>query len=157
MTVNIETLEAAARTVSPEYIGKAHKVIAATGDFYLVENERGDVDEYGDLIEYRVELDTQTCSCKAGQYGFTHCRNGYCKHLVWATAAQMEETQAMAEQAIAAATAILQASAPKREHLLVSNGVEASAAEYDRIMNATPAAGWQKAKFPTRKPFSLMR
>lgn len=157
MAINIQTLEAAAREVSPEFIGKAHKIIAATGDFYLVENERGDVDEHGDLIEYRVELDTQTCSCKAGQYGFIHCKNGYCKHLLWATAAQLEETAAMAEMAIAEATAILQASAPTREHLLVSNGIEASAAEYDRVMTATPKPGWQKAKFPTRKPFSLMR
>lgn len=139
MAINIETLEAAAREVSPEYIGKAHKIIAATGDFWIVENEAGDYNEHGELIEYKVDLVHHTCTCKAGKLNFTRCRNGYCKHLVWATAAELEETQAMAEQAIAAATAILQASATnKRAHHLVIDGKVATAAEYDRIMNAKP-------------------
>lgn len=156
MAINLQTLEAAARTVSPELIGKAHKIIAATGDFYLVENERGDYNAQG-LIEYKVDLVNHTCTCKAGEFGFTHCRNGYCKHLVWATAAQLEETQAMAEQAIAAATAILQASATnKRAHHLVIDGKVATEAEYDRIMNAQPRST-KHVPLNRQAGFNLMR
>lgn len=154
--IHTDTLEVQARTVSPEFIGKAHKILCSTGDFYLVENERGDVDENGDLIEYRVDLHAGTCTCKAGSFGFLYCRNGFCKHILWATAAELEESTAMAEIAIAQATAILQAKPAQPAFYGCVNGVAVTEDEYKDLFNRTPAPT-TNVKFPTRKPFSLMR
>jgi hypothetical protein len=81
-------------TVTSEQIGRCHKVLASTGNFYLVESEADS------RVEYKVAWTKQhgfTCQCKAGQVGFVHCRNGYCKHVLWSVACEAELQAAMKE------------------------------------------------------------
>lgn len=88
--------------ITSEQIGMAHAVIGPDGKkFYLVENSRGELDGDGNVIEYKVTHHPHfgyQCTCKAGQYGFAHCKN-YCWHVRASIACAQEEREAMAEQA----------------------------------------------------------
>jgi hypothetical protein len=83
-------------SITPEQIGKCTKVLDCQThqNFYLVENESGNIDDEGHLIEYKVTYSSKMgfqCTCKAGQEGLVYCKNGYCKHVAWAVAAAKEE------------------------------------------------------------------
>jgi hypothetical protein len=71
-------------TVTAEQIAKVDRYFDYQKNKYfcLVENERGDTDEQGDIIRYRVESHNGqlTCTCKAGQQGTP------CKHRRWVLA-----------------------------------------------------------------------
>lgn len=82
-------------TVTSEQIGRCHKILASTGNFYLVESESDS------LVEYKVCWSKEhgfTCDCKSGQVGFSNTRNGYCKHVLWSVACEAEIQQALKEQ-----------------------------------------------------------
>ena len=87
--------------VTAEQIGKASKVFGPDNKpFYQVENSKGDVDADGYLIQYKVTYSRSKgfqCTCKAGQYGFSHCKS-YCWHVKAAVACAREAHEAIAEQ-----------------------------------------------------------
>jgi hypothetical protein len=87
--------------VTPEQIGACHKVFGPDNQpFYLVENSKGELDQDGQLIEYRVSFTKGMgfqCTCKAGQEGFAHCRS-FCWHVRASVACDEEIKQAMKEQ-----------------------------------------------------------
>jgi hypothetical protein len=92
--------------VSDADLGRAHKCIADGTSYYLVENSRGDLDNDGEVIEYKVQWSRKTaftCNCYAGKEGFIHCKKSFCQHILIAVAASEEEKKAMAEMALAQA------------------------------------------------------
>lgn len=86
--------------VTSEQIGRCHASVDANGvTYYMVENERGDMDESGEMVEYKVEYSKAhgfTCGCKAGQVGFIRCARGFCKHVLWALTCALEVKTAVA-------------------------------------------------------------
>jgi len=97
-------LEKIAVNVTSEQIGKAHKVWDYQNheDFFLVENSKGDTDDNGDIIEYKVRYDSIkgfTCTCEAGMHGFYNCKN-YCWHVRASCALELEMRNAFAEMAL---------------------------------------------------------
>jgi hypothetical protein len=85
------------KSVTPEQIGACHKCYDCTtrANFYLVENSKGETDENGDIIEYKVQYSKEhgfTCDCKAGQNGLL------CWHIRASIACAREEKAALAEQ-----------------------------------------------------------
>lgn len=103
--VTLERIKCNIQDVTSEQIGRCHKVWdhQTHEDFYLVENESGDFNEDGELIEYKVQYTSQygfTCTCKAGQVGFSRITShpsGVCKHVRWSVACWLEEEVAMQE------------------------------------------------------------
>jgi hypothetical protein len=81
--------------VTPEQIGNCTKCFDGSTPFYMV------LSETQDLVEYKVRWNGKargfSCTCPAGQNGFARCRQGVCKHCVWAVAAAREEKAAVAE------------------------------------------------------------
>ena len=94
----INTIEVNYQTVTSEMIGACHKILTCEGNFWKVENSKGELDDNGDLIEYSVKAIKVngkwhiTCDCKAGNEG----RN--CWHKRAAMAAEAELKAAMVEQ-----------------------------------------------------------
>jgi hypothetical protein len=89
-------------SITAYQIGLCAKVFdCQTGkNFYQVENEAGNTDADGNIIEYKVTYSSEKsfqCSCEAGKWGFTRTKLGYCKHIAWAVAAANEEHNAIAE------------------------------------------------------------
>lgn len=89
--------------VTSEQIGRCYLVINPDGErVYKVENERGELNEQGEIKEYTVSYKNGCffCTCDAGKEGFAHCHKyGVCKHVIWSLAAAREERTALAEQA----------------------------------------------------------
>ncbi len=84
--------------VTGEMIGHCSKWTEGGKSFWLVENEAMKLDpETFEVIEYKVTHDEKGfhCTCWAGLDGWAHCKNGYCKHLAWALAAEKELREAM--------------------------------------------------------------
>lgn len=89
---------ATAPVVTEEQIARCHRTVDENTHtvFYMVENEGGKVDHEGRIIEYKVQAVRIkgrwyfTCTCKSGQHGFTNCKAGVCKHVVWSKAAAQE-------------------------------------------------------------------
>lgn len=98
-------------TVTAEQIARCHRTIDENTHtvFYMVENEGGKVDHEGRIIEYKVQAVRIkgrwyfTCTCKAGQHGFTNCKAGVCKHVVWSKAAAQEYKELIKAEAQAQA------------------------------------------------------
>jgi len=89
--------------ITAEQVGKCHLVFdCQTGkNFYMVENEAGEVDDNGEIIEYPVRYSAEdgfTCGCKSGQHKFWNVvhPSGVCKHCRWSIAASIEERTAIA-------------------------------------------------------------
>jgi len=99
-------------SITPIQISKCTRVLDCQThqNVYLVENEDGNFDDDGQVIEYTVTYSSNMgfqCTCKAGQEGFAHCKNGYCKHVAWAVAhAKEEKAQETAHLARCAAIAL---------------------------------------------------
>src|SRR6266516_3181852 len=77
-------------TITPEQLDKTHRIEHNGEIFYLVENSRGDVDDEGNVIEYRVSYDKAhkclTCTCPAGnppsdEHGYLKYSPRTCWHL----------------------------------------------------------------------------
>lgn len=90
--------------VTANGIGRCHKVFdLQTGKaFYQVESERDS------LVEYQVKWSRErgfTCTCPAGERGFSNCRDGVCKHVKWSLAASKEERDYFASLETASAPA----------------------------------------------------
>ena len=91
--------------VTPEELGRCHKVsdLDRNEIFYQVENERGEMDEEGRIIEYEVRYSEEkgfTCACKSGQNGFRVSHpSKVCKHCRWVVAAILEERGYIADMA----------------------------------------------------------
>jgi hypothetical protein len=136
-------------TVTGEQIGKCHKVYEGSTPVWLVESESDET------VEYRVKHSTEhgfTCTCKAGQNGFSNCKAGYCKHVLWALAASREEREAVNELHRLIAEQALEAQ------------VQAAMSDAETIVRAEQAkeapvkvARKSSAKPYSPKPFSLMR
>lgn len=158
--------------VTSAQLGAAHKILSSQGNYYLVENSEGRLDDAGELEEYKVTFEHGhiTCTCKAGKAGFANCRN-FCWHVRAALACEREEQQAMAEIAIAQATAIIKkAQAPKQEPQeptieqvqavaqdIRIDGKPADIATVYRVMTAEPKKTNKHQKGISSRPFSLMR
>jgi hypothetical protein len=143
--------------VTSEHIGKCHRIIDPNGNrIYAVENERGDCDMDGAIIEYAVRYNPQrgfTCTCPAGADAFSRVRHpsGVCKHCRWTVAAILEERGYMDEMAAkqqsqeepeypagynpANETSYFTGT---RTHLLLVGKLEANDATYARVENAQP-------------------
>ncbi len=104
--------------VTFEQINKCHRIIDdKTGKaFYMVESEHDSLVEY--TVRYNEETHKFTCTCKAGQDGFAHCRNasGYCKHVRWAVAAAAEDKKELLARRIAEANDIESSPAYQAEY-----------------------------------------
>jgi hypothetical protein len=148
-TVTTQKVAANLGTITPEQIGKCTKDFdALTGlNFYRVENERGDRDASGKVVEYMVWYDKKGfhCQCPSGKRGFANVTHpsGVCKHCRWAVAASIEERIALAEMAA-------------RDSLLIINGEVASKEEYTRVMTSEKAIDYtaQPRQIPA---FSILR
>ena len=138
--------------VTFDQIGKCHKLIKDGQEYYAVENERGDRDMDGEIMQYAVKYSAErgySCTCAAGAAGFAtvHHASGVCKHVRWTVACQLEERAYMrdlaAKQAKEEEAARRQDQdgdeATNRAHVLIINGKEASPREYARVMLAQPA------------------
>lgn len=104
-SVALEYVETHTDEITAEEICRCTKIIDKTGkSFYLVANSRGLYDAHG-IIEYAVRYNAKhgfTCTCEAGQRGFTGVTkhpSGCCQHVRAAIAASIEERKALAEQA----------------------------------------------------------
>lgn len=74
--------------VTTDQIARCYKVLSPEGNYYMVESEADS------QVEYTVKYTSGkgfSCTCKAGQNGFSNCKSGYCKHVAWAMAAANEE------------------------------------------------------------------
>lgn len=97
----LEYVKAHLDEISAQEIGRCHKVFGPQGSFYLVENEAGDFDDNGQIIEYPVTYSKEygfQCLCKSGLHGFANVKHpsGVCKHVRWSIAASIEEAEASA-------------------------------------------------------------
>jgi hypothetical protein len=119
--------------VTGEQIGRCHKCFEGSTAFYMVENERGDIDpETFEIIEYKVTHSIKNgfaCTCWAGRDGFAHCgtkSQGICKHVVWSVAAAKEEREAikLIESELAAEKEVT-AAAEKAKSERIENNVPA--------------------------------
>jgi hypothetical protein len=135
--------------VTPEQIGRCHKVIGPDNHaFYQVENESGDLDEHGAIIEYTVRYTLErgfSCTCKSGQEGFSNVRHwsGVCKHVRWSVKCELELRGALAELAEQTDATTTASAAPldgeaTRAHSLEIDGKTASTFDYARILSAQP-------------------
>jgi hypothetical protein len=133
--------------VTSEQIGKCTKVwdYQNREDYYLVENEAGDFNDDGEMIEYEVrysEAHGFTCNCKAGQVGFSRITvhpSGVCKHVRWSVAAFLEQEAAMQEMAEAIT---------EKQHALALPAIKLSRVESqlpEWIKNARPSAHMRRA------------
>lgn len=98
---DIAILARIAQGVTAEQIGKCTKVydFQLKQNVYLVENSKGETDNDGNIIEYKVQYSKEhgfTCNCEAGKRPFAHCKN-YCWHVRASVAAVVEEATALAE------------------------------------------------------------
>jgi hypothetical protein len=133
-------------TVQPSDLGRAHKIICTTGNFYKVQSSRDE------LVEYSVRYDARkgfTCTCEAGLRAFSRCKDGCCQHVKIAVACEREVRGAIAELE----AAIKEQAAP----VLVIDGKPASAVEVERVMSAPVKPASRRAKAPESKPFSLLK
>jgi hypothetical protein len=133
--------------VTAEQIGRCHKVYQGSEPVWMVESESDALTEY--KVRYSVEHGF-TCTCRAGQVGFSNCKEGICKHVKWALAASAEERAAVAELHRAIAE---QAAKP----VLNIDGKPASEVEVERVMSAPAKPASRRAKAPEPKPFSLLK
>jgi len=96
MIITPAKVQSLIHTVTSAQIGRCSKIIDnVNGNFFKV------LSESDDLTEYDVRFNRKTgftCTCKAGQEGFIHCKNGFCKHILWSVACEAEIKQAVAEQ-----------------------------------------------------------
>ena len=132
-------------SVQPSDIGRAHKILCQSGNFYKVSSSRDET------IEYSVRYDARkgfTCGCDAGKLAFSRCKDGICQHVKIAMAASREEKEAVAELH----RLIAEQAAP----VLVIDGKPASAAELERVMNAPAKPVSRRAKAYEPRPFSLI-
>jgi hypothetical protein len=135
--------------ITNEQIGACHKVLHRAGNFYLVENSQGTLDDAGLLIEYKVTWTPAKgfqCTCKAAEAG------RMCWHIRASVACEAEVRGAMQE--LEKSSCVPQT--PAREHVLTINGQLASDEEYNRIMNAQPKST-RRGAIPASNAFSLMR
>jgi len=139
--------------VTPEQIGKAHKVLAATGNYYLVENSKGEIDpSTGYIKEYKVSWAGKargfSCTCEAGKSGF---KNGLCWHLKASVACENEVKQAIAELH----RLIAEQSAPVEK--VVTNVDTATLARIEAANERAATKPVSKAKPYQPKAFSLLK
>jgi len=79
--------------VTPEEIARCYPVSHDGHKFFAVENERGQRNQDGEVIEYTVKYDEHgyTCSCPNGAIGFrVRHPSGVCKHVRWVVACELE-------------------------------------------------------------------
>ncbi len=135
--------------VTDEQIGRCHKVFSGSTPFYMVESEQDS------LTEYKVRWSKKhgfTCTCEAGQHGFSNCKDGICKHVKWAVAASREEREAVAElQAAIAEQAAVQ---PVKSNAPVIDTVTMARIE---AANERQAGKVSKARGYQVKGFSLLK
>jgi hypothetical protein len=150
--------------VTHDQIGRCHRLIGESGDYYAVENERGDVDPDGEIIQYCVRYNGKTgwsCTCPSGAAGFwnVHHPSGVCKHCRWVAAAVIEERGFLADQAAAQERQREEAEQQAQEeqrpawydprnetsyfdgtraNLLIVGKLEADDRTYARVVNASP-------------------
>ena len=110
--------EVVTTAVTGEEIGRCYKAFEIVNGkataFYMVESSDDP------LVEYKVKWDKFhgfTCTCKAGEYGFAHCKDGICKHVKWSVACAREEREAIAEQ-----YRVIEASKPATKKVVRSYG-----------------------------------
>lgn len=147
--VTLERIKSNIADVTSEQIGKCHKIVdcQTMEDFYLVENEAGEFNEDGELIEYKVQYSSNhgfTCTCKAGLVGFSKITahpSGVCKHVRWSVACWLEEEAAMQE--ICAKIDAEHARAVEAPVVRKASTVEAQMPAW--IMNAKPAPHMRRA------------
>lgn len=138
--------------VTQEQINKCQKIIDfQTGeDFYQVDSES----DPNEVYEVRYSTDHgYTCTCKAGQVGFSKVTvhpSGVCKHVRWAVACWLED-EAMEEQYREAQEALAEKTAkqptvilPVVKPLPVSS-IEASLPEWLKLANVKPARHMRNA------------
>lgn len=149
----LSTVQSHIESVTPEQIGKAHKVFDSQNKpFYLVESSDGKLREDGSLVEYRVSsmkvngVRYLTCTCPAGEHGLL------CWHKKAASAASQEERQALSDLA-----------KKQAEDAYLSELVERSIREEEQHQAEqakkpvkTRKARWDK-RYEQNKGFSLMR
>jgi hypothetical protein len=116
--------------VTGEQIGRCHKCFEGSTAFYMVENERGDIDpETFEVIEYKVTWTREkgfACTCKAGEVAFSQCKDGICKHVRWSVACEKEVREALASiDAEIAAEKAAAAAAEKAKSERIENNVPA--------------------------------
>ncbi|GCE32235.1 hypothetical protein KDA_77190 [Dictyobacter alpinus] len=174
MITTFQTVAAHLAEVTAEQIGRCHRITDFQAkpvvDFYKVENERGDLNADGEILEYEVRYEAElgfSCTCKSGQYGFhnVHHASGVCKHVRWSVAAAIEERQAMQEiahkQAAEEEARRQDLEAGTRPHRLEIAGREATPREYARVMAAqgtppTEAEIKRDQKCYAPKPFKII-
>jgi hypothetical protein len=101
-TMMLRTKDIDISEVTSEQIGRCHKVWGPDNKpFYQVESESDE------SVEYEVRHTPQhgfTCTCNAGQVGFSNCK-ATCKHVRWSLACEAEIRAAMEELSSAEALA----------------------------------------------------
>lgn len=142
----LEYVKAHLDEISAQEIGRCHKVFGPQDSFYLVENEAGEVDEYGDLIEYPVTYSKEhgfMCGCRSGRFGFANVKHpsGVCKHVRWSIAASIEEAEA---------SAVIQRKAEEERRIAEEEARKAAPVEVKWnipawMLNARPAPHMRKA------------
>ena len=143
---DIAILERIAQNVTPAQIGKCTKVYDCQlkQNVYLVENSKGETDNEGNIIEYKVTYDKEhgfRCNCEAGKRGFAHCKQGYCWHVRASVACAIEEANALAsiQRKIEEERRIAEEEARKAVPIEVRWNVPAW------VLNARPAPHMRKA------------
>lgn len=147
--------------VTSAEIDRCHRFIDLQSylPYYLVESEQDSLIEYKVSSIYRNDEWSYTCTCKAGKYGFIHCKNGYCKHVRWAKAAEEDykelvKAQAFAEARIELAEERRRKAAMQELHIGYTN-VDTETLERIAERNKKPA----KSNHPCiqARPFSLLK
>lgn len=130
-------------SVTPEQIGKCHKVFSGSTAFYMVESASDPDREY--KVSWTRERGFQ-CQCKAAEYGII------CWHIRASIAAAREEREAVAELNRAIAE---QAAKPVEK--IVTNLDAATLARIAAADERAKGKPLSRAKAPVSKPFSLLR
>jgi hypothetical protein len=81
-------------------IGMCHKIFVGHVAWYKVQSESDPLKEY--TVTHTKEKGF-TCTCPAGNVGFSKCKDGICKHVKWSVAASREERAAIKEMELAIA------------------------------------------------------
>ena len=139
------TLQALLASVTDEQIAKCHRIEHNGTVFYLVDNERNELDGYGNTVEYEVRFTVGrgfTCTCKAGQAAFASCQHGTCKHVRWVVVAekrfvQDQERLARVARLEAMGLTLDEAKAAASAQLLI-NGEPASDEVLVRVFGPSP-------------------
>ena len=147
--ITLERVKNNISDVTPEQMDKATHIWGQDEEYYLVANSKGEFDEEGNIIEYKVQYSHEhgfVCGCPSGLHGFSNVKHpsGCCWHVRAAVAAFLREEAEVQEMAEAEKAAKENGTLQHPQEVIAVNEPIWEALP-DWIKNARPSRGMDKA------------